>query len=255
MFNIRFISFLLLGAGALSSVSATVVRRRAATSIFPIPPATSSVSAPIRVKAGSTFTPAKPYTRFDRGAGPCNGQTEGGQGDAVFLLEEGATLERVVIGKDQSEGIHCLGSCTLNYVFFETSGTSRVNYGGAKWCSTMAFYVENFGKLYRSIRLSSFHNINDVTAVGGTNLVGINSNLGDTATIRRTKASNVKVICQKFNGNSNGAEPTKAMTAQTGNPACLLTLIFLHSNSGPLHPNPMANFLKSKNSTISSYTG
>lgn len=63
----------------------------------------------MRIAAGQTFTPSQPYTRYDRGSGACEGQTEGGDADAVFLLEEGATISRVVIGKDQSEGIHCLG--------------------------------------------------------------------------------------------------------------------------------------------------
>ncbi|KAJ8082149.1 hypothetical protein PM082_007996 [Marasmius tenuissimus] len=114
---------------------------RAATNVFPTPPTTSHLSKPITVAAGQTFTPSQAYTRYDRGSGACNGQAEGGDSDAVFLLEEGATLSRVVIGKDQSEGVHCLGSCTLDHVYFEDvcedaitikqkSGTSRINYGG-----------------------------------------------------------------------------------------------------------------------------
>ena len=31
--------------------------------------------------------------RFDRGSGACGGQTEGGDKDAVFILEEGAVLQ------------------------------------------------------------------------------------------------------------------------------------------------------------------
>lgn len=34
-------------------------------------------------------------------------QSEGGDSDAVFLLKDGATLKNVIIGKDQSEGVHC----------------------------------------------------------------------------------------------------------------------------------------------------
>lgn len=49
------------------------------------------------IAAGVTFTPTQAYTRYDRGSGSCEGQTEGGDSDAVFLLEEGATLSRVVI--------------------------------------------------------------------------------------------------------------------------------------------------------------
>ncbi|KAL0571259.1 hypothetical protein V5O48_010707 [Marasmius crinis-equi] len=85
------------------------MERRTATNVFPSPPTTSHLSKPITVAAGQTFTPPQAYTRYDRGSGACEGQTEGGDSDAVFLLEEGATLSRVVIGKDQSEGVHCLG--------------------------------------------------------------------------------------------------------------------------------------------------
>ena len=133
------------------------LEQRAATNVWPSAPTTSSLSKPITVKAGQTYTPSQAYTRFDRGSGGCNGQSEGGDADAVFLLEEGATLSRVIIGANQSEGVHCLGmatfcdhvrhinllkgSCTLDHVYFEdvcedaitikqTSGTSRINYGG-----------------------------------------------------------------------------------------------------------------------------
>ena len=39
--------------------------------------------------------------------------------DAVFYLQAGATLRNVIIGKDQAEGVHCYGPCTLEYVWFE----------------------------------------------------------------------------------------------------------------------------------------
>ncbi|EAU85566.1 pectate lyase C [Coprinopsis cinerea okayama7 len=227
-----------------TAISAEPIQRRAATNVFPNPPTTSVLSAPIRVKAGQTFTPPRPYTRYERGSGSCtNG--EGGEADAVFLLEEGATLSRVVIGKNQMEGVHCLGSCTVEYVFFEDvcedavtikqkSGTSRINYGGAKGASDKViqhngggtviinnFYVENFGKLYRSCgncktQVKRTVQINDVWAVSGKELVGINANYGDTATIRRTKATNVNTICQTYNGNNSGKEPSKGSSGPDG---------------------------------------
>ncbi len=36
--------------------------------------------------------------------GACKNQKEGGEGDAVFILESGATLKNVIIGTDQAEG-------------------------------------------------------------------------------------------------------------------------------------------------------
>jgi pectate lyase len=100
---------------------------------FPTPPKTSSLSKAVTVVAGKTYTPSNAYTRFDRGSGACNGQSEGGDADAVFILEEGATLENVVIGANQVEGVHCLGACTLKNVWFEDvcedAITIKVNYG------------------------------------------------------------------------------------------------------------------------------
>jgi hypothetical protein len=36
----------------------------------------------------------------------------------VFILKDGASLSNVIIGKNQLEGIHCEGSCTLTNVWF-----------------------------------------------------------------------------------------------------------------------------------------
>lgn len=107
-----------------------------------VPKATSTKTnnKVVTVKAGQTFDGK--WARYDRGAGACNGQTEGGtvsplrllplplsiadtnrystgKADAVFLLEAGATLKNVIIGKNQAEGVHCDGHCTLEYVWFE----------------------------------------------------------------------------------------------------------------------------------------
>ncbi|KAL0577265.1 hypothetical protein V5O48_004722 [Marasmius crinis-equi] len=243
MFKLSVISLATLVV--LAAANPVEHERRAATNVFPTPPTTSHLSAPITVKAGQTFTPSQAYTRYDRGSGACTEQAEGGDSDAVFLLEEGATLSRVVIGKDQAEGVHCLGSCTLDHVYFEDvcedaitikqkSGTSRINYGGAKHASDKvvqhngggtviinSFYVEDFGKLYRSCgncgtQYQRTVNVNDVWAVNGKTLVGINTNYGDVAKIRTTKAQSVSSICDRFTGNNNGAEPPKTGSGPDG---------------------------------------
>lgn len=58
---------------------------------------------------------------FDRAGSPgaCKGQTELDEDAAVFILEPGATLRNVIIGKDQAEGVHCRGSCTLENVWWD----------------------------------------------------------------------------------------------------------------------------------------
>ncbi|KAJ6595509.1 pectate lyase C [Mycena vulgaris] len=230
---------LLPPAYASSRVNATI-ERRAATNVFPTPPTTSSLSKAMTIAAGTTFTPPLPYTRFDRGAGACSEQSEGGDSDAVFLLAEGATLSRVTIGANQAEGVHCLGSCTLDHVYFEdvcedaitikqtsASAVSHINYGGAKNAADKivqhngagtviinSFYAQNFGKVYRSCgncgtQYKRHVEINDLWAVDGSTVAGINTNYGDSATIRTSKVDGVSDICVRYTGNNKGAEPPK----------------------------------------------
>lgn len=99
-----------------------------------------------------------------------------GYKDAVFYLHEGATLKNVIIGKNQAEGVHCTGHCTLEYVWWEDvcedaltikddkAGAQSWIIGGGAYhgsdkiiqhngCGTVNiinFYVEDYGKLYRS---------------------------------------------------------------------------------------------------------
>lgn len=83
----------------------------------PTPTAHYSNSAVIEIAAGEVFDAG--WAKYDRGSGACGGQTEGDWKDAVFYLHSGATLKNVIIGADQSEGVHCDGACTLEFVWFE----------------------------------------------------------------------------------------------------------------------------------------
>jgi hypothetical protein len=82
------------------------------------------------------------------------------------------------------------------------------------------FQVQDFGKLYRSCgncksgqgkRTVVLRNI--TATYKGSVLAGINSNYGDTATFSNITiigdSSKKIVICQKYTGNSTGAEPPK----------------------------------------------
>jgi hypothetical protein len=63
-------------------------------------------------------------TKFDGGMKTygrgvsCTGQAEGGDSDAVFIVKNGGSLSNVIIGKDQIEGVHCEGSCTITNVWW-----------------------------------------------------------------------------------------------------------------------------------------
>jgi hypothetical protein len=171
--------------------------------------------------------------------------------DPIFRLSDGATLENVIIGDPAADGIHCYGSCTLKNVWWERVGEDAATFrgqapddvmtidtGGASGAMDKVFqnnglgsmviknfYVEHFGKLYRSCGNCSRQSsrtvvIENVTAVVGKRsscLVGLNENYGDTAIFRghNTFYTGVKPkfpVCQRFIGNSKGLEPTKTTT-------------------------------------------
>ncbi|KAJ5973951.1 Pectate lyase catalytic [Penicillium waksmanii] len=54
---------------------------------------------------------------YDRGQS-CDNDDDFGDHNAVFILKDGASLSNVIIGKNQLEGIHRKGSCTLTNVWF-----------------------------------------------------------------------------------------------------------------------------------------
>lgn len=80
---------------------------------LPASSGTSALSAVKTIAAGESFDGG--MIMYDRGV-DCTGQDEGGDSDAVFMLENGASLSNVIIGPNQIEGIHCEG-----YVFSSAS--------------------------------------------------------------------------------------------------------------------------------------
>lgn len=167
----------------------------------------------------------RPHCANRRTASTCNEQAEGGDADAVFVLKDGATLSNVYIGPNNGEGVHCLGTCTLNNVwwtdvcedaatFKQSSGTSYVNGGGARKADdkvlqhngggTVAvknFFAQDVGKVYRSCgncetqvaRKSTFDNIR---VNGGDVVAGVNGNLGGESFVRMQEAENMLMVCQ-----------------------------------------------------------
>jgi len=167
--------------------------------------------------------------------------------EPLFQLADGAVLSNVILGQPAADGIHCRGSCTLNNVWWERVGEDAatfrgkteddvmlVNGGGASGAvdkvfqsngrGTMIiknFYVESFGKLYRSCGNCSAQGrrtviIENVTAVAGpttASLVGVNVNYGDVAEFRGKSVfydpQQKSPVCLKYEGNAIGSEPIK----------------------------------------------
>ncbi|KAK5732945.1 hypothetical protein LTR17_010078 [Elasticomyces elasticus] len=141
-------------------------------------PASSGSSA---LGATQTIAPGESFDGgmyvYDRGVS-CTGQEEGGDSDAVFIIENGGSLSNVIIGPNQIEGVHCEGSCTLTNVWWsavcedaftiklqDAGETTTITGGGAfgaedkvlqhNGAGTMSvsgFTVDNFGK--RCLKLS-----------------------------------------------------------------------------------------------------
>lgn len=202
---------------------------------LPVPTGNGTETLKEPMKVSGTFDGG--MKTYGRGVS-CTGQAEGGNADAVFLLDDGATLKNVIIGKDQIEGVHCLGACTIENVWWAAvcedaltikgDGAATVNGGGATGAADKViqhngagtvtindFTVDDFGKLYRSCgncKESAERHvvIKGVKASNGKLLAGINSNFGDTATIdASTCATGVKDICEEFKGTTPGNEPEK----------------------------------------------
>ncbi|KAH6892138.1 pectate lyase F [Thelonectria olida] len=200
---------------------------------------THSNSAYIEVKAGKVFDGK--WARYDRGSGAC-GKGEGGDKDAVFILREGATLKNVIIGKNQKEGVHCDGHCTLEFVWFEDvcedaisikndkagketwiigggayhAEDKIIQHNGCGKVNIINFYAEDYGKVYRSCgncksQCKRSVYVEGVTAKNGGEIVGINKNYGDSATLKNVCAD-TKNKCVTYNGCAGGCEPKKVGT-------------------------------------------
>ena len=80
---------------------------------------TFALPNPTSLSKPSTISGSVDYgnKEFDRGR-DCNTDDDTGSDNAVFILNEGATISNVIIGTRQLEGIHCKGACTLKNVWF-----------------------------------------------------------------------------------------------------------------------------------------
>ncbi|KAK3319664.1 pectate lyase [Cercophora scortea] len=232
-------TFFILASVALASAATTNTNLQ---TTFPTSSGTTNLAAAKTVAASATFDGG--MYQWDRSPSTCNDQAEGGDADAVFVLLDKATLSNVVIRPNNGEGVHCLGKCTLNNVwwtdvcedaatFKQTSGTSYVNGGGARNADdkvlqhngggTVAvknFFASNVGKVYRSCgncdtqvaRHSTFSNLR---VEGAKVVAGVNINYGDSTSVSDSCLVEAKA-CWVYQGNSVGDEPTKVASGLTG---------------------------------------
>ncbi|MFF9215076.1 pectate lyase [Streptomyces viridosporus] len=224
-----------LSVGMLMSVGSSP----AGAATWPTPNGSQGVSSTISVSGTKDYGMKRLYGTGDLGSG----NQDEDQGP-ILELADGAVLKNVVLGAPAADGIHCLGSCTLQNVWWEDVGEDAATFkgksssavytvsgGGAKEASDKVFQfngagtlnvsnfaVQNFGTFVRSCGNCSTQykrtiNLNTIEVTWkGSRLVGINTNYGDSATLRNITIigdSSKKIVpCQKYIGNNSGKEPS-----------------------------------------------
>ncbi|MFG2037858.1 pectate lyase [Dactylosporangium sp. NPDC048998] len=205
----------------------------AATPTGSWPTATGSVSVSATIKVSGTLDGGlKRYCCIGDGS-----QSE--SQPAMFELADGATIKNVIIGSPAGDGVHCLGRCTIQNVWWEdvgedaatflaTNGDSYVIGGGARSASDKVFqhngsgtvhisgfYAKTIGKLYRACGncTNSYQRhvtVDNVLLDSAKYVVGINTNWGDTATLTRVTLVNSSSahVCAEYKGVAKGSEPT-----------------------------------------------
>ena len=236
-----------LGITGAAIVTTTMLTSAGAASAWPTASGSKSVSSTIKV-SGTYDGKLKKFS----GAGELGGSGQEEGQDPIFELADGAVLKNVIIGTPGADGVHCKGSCTLQNVWWLDVGEDAATFkgksasavytvygGGAKNADDKVlqfngagklvvtkFQVENFGKLVRSCGNCSTQYkrtiiINDVDVTApGKSIVGINSNYGDTAALRKIRIhgdSGKKIkTCTRFQGNSSGKEPKELGSGPDG---------------------------------------
>lgn len=181
------------------------------------------------------------------------GQAEGQP--AVFDVKDGGVIKNVIIGNLAADGIHCLGNCTLDHVWWEDMGEDAATalgpvgtimnvtcgaaykgadktfqFNGRGELHVSKFYIGNAGKVARSCGDCTGNGgprtivLTDVIAHDVTTIVGINTNFGDKATIRNltidNSGSSKTKVCQVYKGVVKGNGSSSALGTEFNTPNC-----------------------------------
>lgn len=182
----------------------------------------------------------------------------GGQGEGqppLFDVQEGGVVRNVIIGSAAADGIHCKGNCTIDHVWWEDIGEDAATamgpagtimnvtcgaafngsdktfqFNGRGELHISKFYVQSAGKLARTCGDCTNNGgprkivINDVITRDVSTIVGINTNFGDTATIRNLTLNNSGTsktkICQVYKGVVKGSGSSSALGVEFDTANC-----------------------------------
>ena len=108
-------TFLSLVAGAAAAATTTLPQSAGSTSVPTAIPVSGSYDGGMKRFERNRQLQGIPWKLYNviltsYPASVCQGQSETGEKDAMFILENGATLSNVIIGKSQAEGVHCKGT-------------------------------------------------------------------------------------------------------------------------------------------------
>ena len=200
------------------------------------------------VVSGEVFDGQNKRYNFNGG-----GQAEGQP--AVFDVQDGGVVKNVIIGSLAADGIHCLGNCTLDHVWWEDIGEDAATamgpagtvmnvtcgaafngsdktfqFNGRGELHISKFYVQSSGKLARTCGDCTGNGgprklfISDVITRDVSTIVGINTNFGDVATIRNltlnNSGSSKTKICQVYKGVVKGSGSSSALGVEFNTPNC-----------------------------------
>lgn len=181
------------------------------------------------------------------------GQAEGQP--ALFDVQEGGVVKNVIIGSLAADGIHCLGNCTIDHVWWEDIGEDAATamgpagtimnvtcgaafngsdktfqFNGRGELHISKFSVQSAGKLARTCGDCTGNGgprklvITDVITRDVSTIVGINTNFGDVATIRNltinNSGSSKTKICQVYKGVVKGSGSSSALGVEFNTPNC-----------------------------------
>jgi pectate lyase len=171
--------------------------------------------------------------------------------DPLIEVANGGTVRNVIMGSNVGDGIHCLGSCTIENVWFPYvcddaitilgSGTVTIRNSGFKNARDKTIqhngtatvnidnvYIETAGKLYRSCgdgcssSASRTATISNIVALGVDQVAGVSSN--DRVTLRNICVHRSFSICSVYEPGTSDETETGVNSSNEGpNTNCIFT--------------------------------
>jgi hypothetical protein len=175
----------------------------------------------------------------------------------LITVQNGGSVRNVIMGNNVGDGIHCLGSCTIENVWFPYvcddaitilgSGTvtirnsgfknardKTIQHNGSATVTLDNIYVETAGKLYRSCgegcesSAARTATIQNVVAVGVDQVAGISTN--DRVTLRNICTYRTFSICSMYDpGTSDETENGVNQSNEGPSTNCIFTAADTHA--------------------------